>query len=96
MQVPNLCEGAPSPTFLVSPLRHRETRSLLEEPLEVEPVGKAVDPVIGGEILFVHAEAVAAFFVHVEFARLFRTKLNLSAALMRKSVYFWLIAADIR
>jgi hypothetical protein len=50
MQVPNLCEGAPSPTFLVSPLRHGETRSLLEETLEVEPVGKAVDPVIGGEI----------------------------------------------
>jgi len=61
MQVPNLCEDAPSPTFLVSPLRHRETRSLLEETLEVEPVGKALDPVIGGEILFVHAEAVAVF-----------------------------------
>jgi len=30
--------------------------------LEVEPLDKAVDPVIGGEILLVHAEAVTALF----------------------------------
>src|SRR5262245_25711172 len=40
--------------------------SFFQEALLVEPVGKAVDPVVGGQVLLVHAEAVAALCVHVE------------------------------
>src|ERR1700684_2244925 len=62
-------------TFVISlPVKRQPTQnyclrlcSLLQEALELEPVDKAVDPVVGGDVVLVHAEAVAAFGVHVEF-----------------------------
>src|SRR5215471_16530357 len=43
--------------------------SLLQPALQVEPFGEAVDPVIGRQVLLVHAEAVAALCEHVQFDR---------------------------
>src|SRR5437899_4087849 len=45
-------------------------RSLLLQPtLKLEPLGEAVDPMITGEVLLVHSEAVATLGVHVQFDR---------------------------
>jgi hypothetical protein len=44
---------------------------LFHEALQGEPVGEVVDPVIGGDVLSAHAEAVAARGIHVEFGGLF-------------------------
>ena len=40
---------------------------LLQETLQVEPFGEAVDPVIGRQVLVAHAEAMAASCEHVQF-----------------------------
>ena len=45
---------------------------LLQKALQVEPFGEAVDPMIRGEVLLAHAEAVAAFGVHVQLGGLVR------------------------
>ena len=43
-------------------------RSLLvQEAFHLEPIGEAIDPVVGGNVLYRHAEAVAALRVHVQF-----------------------------
>jgi hypothetical protein len=34
--------------------------SLLQQASDFEPIGEALDPVIGGDILFVHAEPMSA------------------------------------
>lgn len=44
-----------------------ELRLLLQEAFLLQPVGEAVDPVIGGDVLGAHAEAVSASGIHVEF-----------------------------
>jgi len=41
--------------------------SLIQAALQFEPFGKAVDPVIGRQILPAHAEAVTALGEHVQF-----------------------------
>jgi hypothetical protein len=39
----------------------------LQEALQLEPLSKSLDPVVRWKVLLSHAEAVAAFCVHVEF-----------------------------
>lgn len=39
---------------------------LVEEAFCCQPFGEAVDPLIGGDVLDAHAEAVAAFGIHVQ------------------------------
>src|SRR5215469_14903827 len=43
---------------------------LLEEAFHVEPLGEAVDPLVRGQVVFSHSEAVAAFGEHVQFGGL--------------------------
>jgi hypothetical protein len=50
--------------------RSQSPRLFLQPTLELQPLGEAVDPMIGGEVLLVHSEAVATLGVHVQFDRL--------------------------
>ena len=43
--------------------------SLVQPALQLQPCGKGVDPMIRGDALLVHAEAVATLCVHVQFGR---------------------------
>ena len=59
-----------APRYAIVEVRERTRWLLLQPSIQFEPIGESVDPVIGGETLLPHSEAVAAFLVHVQFCRL--------------------------